>query len=216
MNRFRKSAAALTFVELLIIIGCVALLAAMFLPALGRAKARSSRIGCPNELKQIGLAFKTWALDNNDKYPPHVSVANGGTMELIESGSVYPHFQVMSNELSTPKILVCPSDPWRLPATNFVPDLRDGNISYFVGVDALEETPYTFLAGDRNLAIDSAPAGGLVRLPTNGTVTWTAQIHRNQGNILFGDGSVSEVTTRRLRAALPAAGSTTNRLAIPR
>lgn len=216
MNRSRKSVQALTVVELLIIVAFLAILAAMFLPALARSQARSSRINCPNNLKQIGLAFKTWALDNKDRYPMRVPVAEGGTMELVEGGSVYPHFQVLSNELSTPKILVCPSDSNRASATNFVPDLPDTNLSYFVGVDVPGEAPGEILAGDRNLAIGSAPVAGLVRLPTDGTVKWTRQMHRGSGNILFGDGSVDEFSTPRLRAALRGSGSMTNRLAIPR
>src|SRR5205085_8808294 len=103
----------------------IALLAAIFLPALAKSKARSSRLGCTNCLKQIGLAFRSWSLDNNDQFPMRVSVTNGGTMELVASGVVYPHFQVMSNELSTPKILLCPNDEKRSYATNFAVDLTD-------------------------------------------------------------------------------------------
>jgi competence protein ComGC len=87
-----KSAKAFTVTELMVTIACVALLAAVFLPALAKSKARSSRIGCTNNLKQIGLAFRTWAIDNNNLYPMHVSVTNAGTMELAASGVVFPHF----------------------------------------------------------------------------------------------------------------------------
>ncbi len=77
---------------------------------------RSSRLGCDNNLKQIGLAFRTWAIDNDDQFPFNVSTNTGGTMEHCAVGSdgfdtnAALHFQVMSNELSTPWILVCPKD----------------------------------------------------------------------------------------------------------
>src|ERR1035438_6366511 len=67
---------------------------------------RSSRLGCVNNLKQIGLAFRTWAIDNNGPFPFNVSTNTGGTMEFCEVGSdgfdnnAALHFQVMSNELS--------------------------------------------------------------------------------------------------------------------
>src|SRR6478672_12699337 len=90
-----------TLIELLLIIFCLVMLAAFLLPGMVRVKTRSSRIGCVNNLKQVGLAFRTWALDNNDTNPPLLSITNGGTLELVGSSGVFIHFSVMSNELST-------------------------------------------------------------------------------------------------------------------
>ncbi|SPE50066.1 membrane hypothetical protein [Verrucomicrobia bacterium] len=67
----------------------LAILAAMMLPALSRAKARAQRISAVNNLKQIGLAAKTWALDNGAQMPPN--------------------FEVMSNELGSEKVLIDPN-----------------------------------------------------------------------------------------------------------
>ena len=121
-------------------------------------------------------------------------------MELVSGGLVYPHFQVMSNELSTPKILVCPQDRKRLGATNFLPDLRDIHVSYFVGLDATEETPAAMLCGDRNILTNSVAAAGLIWLKTNSVVSWSSKIHRNQGNVLLADGTVNMLTTSALQA----------------
>lgn len=112
-----------------------ALAAAMVLPALAKAKAKAQSIACVNNMKQINLAARIWASDNNDQYPFNVSSTKGGTLEFCERGgdgydrSAYRHFQVMSNELNTPKILVCPGDSSRQAAAKF-DELQSWNVSY--------------------------------------------------------------------------------------
>ena len=113
----------------------VALGAAMVLPALAKAKAKAQSITCVNNMKQIGLAARIWAGDHNDKFPFNVSTNNGGTLELCERDAdgydrnAARHFQVMSNELNTPKILVCPDDKSKQVADSFK-NLDSWNVSY--------------------------------------------------------------------------------------
>src|SRR6267378_4026690 len=83
MNNLRKKLKAFTLIELLVVIAIIAILAAMLLPALARAKARAQRINCVNNLKQVGLGFRTWALDNGDQYPMRVTMAGGGAQECV-------------------------------------------------------------------------------------------------------------------------------------
>jgi prepilin-type processing-associated H-X9-DG protein len=117
--------------------------------------------------------------------------------------------------LSTPFILYCPMDKGRKPATNFI-WLRDSKISYFVGLDATEMQPQSFLAGDRNLTTNGQPVKpGFVELTTNVAVGWAATIHTNQGNVVMGDGSVQQLSSARLPAALRCTLLATNRLAVP-
>ena len=220
-----------SLIELLVVVGIIGILAAILLPAFSRAKARSSRISCVCNLKQVGVAFRTWALDHNDKYPMQVAITNGGTMEFTASAAnlmVFANFEVMSNELSTPKILFCPSDRdrSRTPATDFVgmpggygkPVLfvSDTNLSYFVGVDATDMQPQMFLSGDDNLAIDGlSKAGRLITVGSDAAISWTKERHVNQGNIGLADGSVQQFSAARLRDAIAYTGVPTNRLAMP-
>jgi competence protein ComGC len=206
---------AFTIAELLITVASLVLLIAIFLPALARAKARSARIGCANNLKQLGLAFRTWSLDNNGHFPMQVSVVNGGTVEVVVSGSVYPHFQVMSNELSTPKILVCPQDMKRSYATNFAIDLSDTNLSYFLNMDATGGDGSSLLAGDRNITNRPAAGSRLVPLTKADSIAWTKEIHSHQGFIAFGDGRVQSFSNRGVSSAIRVGAGATNWLAVP-
>ena len=114
----------------------IALLAGMLLPTLAKAKQKAQRISCVNNLKQIGIATRIYATDNQDRFPWQVPQAEGGTAEIAQPRSdtdalldsvgepifdanAWRHFQAMSNELSNPKVLCCPRDGSRTQANTF-------------------------------------------------------------------------------------------------
>jgi prepilin-type processing-associated H-X9-DG protein len=211
----RKSVCAFTLIELFIAIAVLILLAAVLLPPMRGNKVHASQSNCIYNLKQVGLAFRTWALDHNDNYPMNVCVTNGGTLEFVPGGLAYVHFQALSNELSTPRILVCPADSKRIRATNFTSDFSNQKLSYFVGLEVVQSNFNAFPSGDRNITNASGIRAHVLTLTTNELFGWTSQLHVGRGNVCLADGSVQGLSINGLRAQLRATGVATNRLAMP-
>lgn len=130
----------------------ISILPAMLLPALSRAKGRAQEINCRNNMRQMALACKIWAVDNGNQFPFNVSTNKGGTLEFAtpsESGgdpNGYRHLTVMSNELSVTKILICPADT-KKAAPDFS-SLGPENVSYEImsGPDVTDNNPEQVLA----------------------------------------------------------------------
>jgi prepilin-type processing-associated H-X9-DG protein len=246
MQKTTTKATGFTIVELATVIAMIALLASMLLPALARTKASAQRINCTDNLKRISLAFLSWSASHSDLYPMRVPSASGGyanfvgtrsiTASQTTSRGVFGDFMVMSNELQTPHLLICPAEnESRVLATTFsgvippgstnvVPFTNDLNTSYFIGVDATLSNPAMFLAGDHNLGADGnlVPLAGFVTAPqvyrpdfkismgtnfaANQGPGWLDTMHSKRGNIVLGDGSVQQFNRDQMQGALKNSG----------
>lgn len=180
----------------------------LLLSGLPRAKQKAQNQQCVNNLKQVGLAFRQCTLPAGDRYPPGVPESLDGSMKSTTNGAVYFTFVVMSNELNTPKVLICPSDN-RVAAQSFTNPLANSNLSYFVGVTAEETQPQMLLSGDRNLTNGPLPPNRLLLLTTNSAPGWDHQLHKFRGNVALADGSVQSLDIPRLRTAITNAGDST-------
>jgi len=106
---------AFTLVELLVVIAIIALLAALLLPTLGRAKEEARATVCLGNLHQVGLALQIYVQENNNRMPIMRDVA---TNAAVAATNALPAInQVLAQQLGNLNVLRCPSDSQQLLET---------------------------------------------------------------------------------------------------
>jgi hypothetical protein len=206
---------AFTRADLIILLATLTLLMAVAWPGLATPRARNDRLVCFNNLRQIGAALLTWGGDHGDRLPWEVEPADGGTRRATFGANAWYQFAAISNELRSPKVLLCPSDtgPQAQDFSNnpdgglLYPTFGNNSISYFLG-HPYADYPRDWLATDRNLRTDVRNSGcsffpvvaGIYARPIlSPSVGWTNNMHVNSGNLLTRDGRVEQLTSEELR-----------------
>jgi hypothetical protein len=137
----------LGYASILLTALAVLIFAARVVPQIAPARSQAQRIRCINNMKNIGLAFRIWAADHQDRFPFQASAnpsGQPGETGVLNSAQI---FQTLADELATPTILVCPSDPVKRPAKSFS-SLQPANVTYEVetGPDVIGTNPGEVLA----------------------------------------------------------------------
>jgi hypothetical protein len=217
----RRTDRAFTRTEL-VVVGIIVLFVVAGLMQVKAVRMREAQVRetCINNLREVAMTFRVWnvsATGGSDvRFPMAVSTNEKGSMEHIFTGETFRHFQAMSNELGTPRLLACPAES-RPASPDFGARFSNSNLSYFVGVDAEPVYSQMLLAGDGRLTNRAGATLGMIRVSRHDTPWWDGPVHGGFGIVALVDGSTHQMSSAQLwhHVARFASFPDTNRLALP-
>lgn len=145
-GKTRHRTGAFTLVELLVVVAVIAILAAMLLPALTRAKREALTTSCRNNLRQLAIAMQSYAAEHDDGLPPNNYVYDVATKDPLERTNswapglapydlTYSNIQsgVLWRHLTAPQVFHCPADTSKVSLVDGTPTRVLRTRSYNLG-----------------------------------------------------------------------------------
>jgi len=194
---------AFTLVELLVVIGIIAVLIAVLLPTLQRARAQAQQTACLSNLRQLGTIVQIYAVDYKDQIP--IGYSNGQPWTGYYGCQSWATFPVLGRlwaggYLKAPQTFYCPSqtdnqfvfnrpnNPWPPPGGSFL-HTRAGYTTRptVAWNNAIPLTPMTRLSKMKNRAL----AADIVGIP--GFTVAQTNVHRRSLNVMFADRSARPI-----------------------
>lgn len=213
--------AGFTLVELLVVIGIIAVLISILLPALSKATASARRLQCLSNLRQIGVAFSSYEAENNSMVIPGAThyVNPGDPVDWMQMAQL----QVLgTTKRRTSFYPIDPSQTWMLlicPSNTYAANAAYGaNFCYFVGValcgdlgvgqpQPMKLSKVKF-PSDKILVAESGSGGNYGASPDGSGSKSTYNFHNNGANYLMADGSASFIADPWFSTTISGRGTT--------